>query len=172
MCRSTKKKHFSNLHFYWVVVKVVGSRQKICYELHDMCRYAHKNHVSNHPPSQGWNGGQVPKMFFARNCMKCTDLYRKFMFPFPTPPSGIENRNMIFLCRSEHFMQFQTEEIFGCWKPPHPAPTGGGLEIWFFSADLDISCNPYLPSFWVLNPTPGVAVRNNFLCRSAVSCNS
>ena len=135
-------------------------------------------------------GGEVPKMFSARNCMECADLYRKIMFwsiylhgtggQVPifyarncmkyadiTLPHGTGVRNMIFLCRSAHFMQFIAilhltpppkrwvrNMIFLC-RSAHflhplpknffwystPTPWRWGFKTWFFCAYLHISCN-------------------------------
>ena len=53
-----------------------------CQELHAMCRCAQKNHVSNNPsPGVGWREwGKIPKINFARNCLKCADMHRKIIY--------------------------------------------------------------------------------------------
>ena len=55
-------------------------RKKICKELNERSRSVHKTHV--HQPHLSWGRGKVQftEIFYARNCIKCPELYRIVMF--------------------------------------------------------------------------------------------
>ena len=63
-------------------------------------------------------------------------------------------RNMIFSVQGHTFHAIPSTKMFWYVNPPPPLLMGLGLVIWFFCADLHISCNSRQKMFLVLDPYP------------------